>query len=148
MKKALFIFWLLIAVVSLSCKKSDNNTATGLKAQMVGKWNLTQSINNQYDVNGKLLLSSQSTYTGQAGDYIQFNSDGTFTQHFTGSNTSSSATYVIDSDTRFTCTNASNPSLNTPARVVIITANAFTYISEGPKYQGSGYTEITFSYTK
>lgn len=148
MKKSLLFLGLLIALVSVSCKKGNNDTATDLKTQMIGKWNLDTYVNNQYDANGVLIKASQTTYTGRDGDYIIFNSDGTSTQHFAGINTSSNSTFSINSNTRFTFADAANPSITTPCRVVNISANLFTFISEGPKYPNSGYTEITSSYKR
>ncbi|MEO6253697.1 MAG: hypothetical protein ABIO79_10340 [Ferruginibacter sp.] len=93
MKK--FIFYCLTASLFLlaSCEKEVATTKT-TKEKLVGRWNYVSRVSNHFYNDS----SHITTYTYQAGDYIQFYNNGTVTSLENG--ISNSNTYgVIDATT-------------------------------------------------
>lgn len=91
-------FFLLTAFITLvsfsftSCKKKDKVETTTEKVQH--KWTLVNVVSNSHDSGGDHII----TIPGSAGDYVDFNSNGTYTS-LTGG-TSDSGNYSVVSDSQ------------------------------------------------
>ncbi len=93
--KKILLFTAFITLISLSftsCKKKDKEETTTEKVQH--KWTLVTVVSNSHDAGGDNII----TIPGSPGDYINFNSNGTYTS-FTGG-TSDSGNYSIVSDSQ------------------------------------------------
>ncbi|MEP6927235.1 MAG: hypothetical protein ABI834_06335 [Ginsengibacter sp.] len=92
--KKVFLFAttvILLASVLSSCKK-DKAETTAQKVQH--NWTIVNEIDNFHDASGDHI----DTINGVAGDFINFNSNGTVTSHFDGSD--DSGNYSLLNDTQ------------------------------------------------
>jgi hypothetical protein len=80
---------ILLGLISFSCKKAKETTAQKLQH----KWTIVSEVDNSHDSGGDDI----NTSVGVAGDFLNFNADGTVTSQFEGS--ADTSTYSLISDT-------------------------------------------------
>lgn len=79
----------LLSLVFFSCKKAKETTSQKLKH----KWTIVSEVDNSHDSGGDDI----NTSVGIAGDFLNFNANGTVTSQFEGS--ADTSTYSLISDT-------------------------------------------------
>lgn len=139
MHKTLLSFYLLCLTFA-SCKKDENDD---LRSQLAKKWTYNSVTENHYTAQGSLISSESVNYPVNAGDYFEFKKDGTWQQHL--GSTTGSGTFSVNSSTSF---ELYNNGIDNHCRVQSVSSSALTFIVEGTKLAGSGYTEITHSLKK
>lgn len=92
MKKLLSI--LFIASIMLSCSSDDNNT---VNPDLTGTWNLSEINNDPGDGSGEFVDAKSNKVLNFKGDYT-ITSNGSLCENTVNSDSSSSGTYEMDSD--------------------------------------------------
>ncbi|MBL4677625.1 MAG: hypothetical protein JKY70_15700 [Mucilaginibacter sp.] len=132
-KRLIYIF--LFLVVITSCKKEDNTP------KIVGKWKYVTLKGYQVTPDG--VRYEQDFSNTEPGDYIEFKTDGSWTQNLEGS--IQSGTYYNISNGQFRLYNSGVENICT---VQTLTANSFVFSIDGTKIEGSSYTQFVHTLTK
>lgn len=90
-KKSFFLATLILTVFIFSSCKKDKTQTTAQKVQY--KWTYVNSVENDHDASGDDI----STTPGAAGDYVQFNSNGTVISMIDGQSDTVSYSVISDS---------------------------------------------------
>ena len=71
-KYLIFVFFVIIALISCKKKNTDDAAYNAAIAKLVGKWNFVNSVTNQYHTNADHI----TTVPGSSGDHMDFTSNG------------------------------------------------------------------------
>ncbi|MDQ6845115.1 MAG: hypothetical protein M3Z92_12305 [Bacteroidota bacterium] len=129
--KKLYLFtmgFIISASVLISCKKDKETTAQKVQHN----WTIVSQIDNSHDDSGDYRDTTLSV--NGSGDFIKFNSDGTFNIQFEG--TTDTGNYSIISDTQMSINGQT-------ATILTLTSSQFViYSKEG---SATEYDESTFN---
>lgn len=124
-------FLILSTVLFAACKKTRIESPSPSKNNFAGKWNIVSVTTMLLDSTGKTLQGG-NTYPNPAGNYFQFNNDGTWSEKLLGDDIADigeNGTYTINSDTSFTLVNSANGAIE-PCKVSSLSPSLFVFSHE------------------
>jgi len=154
MKQILFLA--LAAILFAACKNNPIDqpiSPPGLKAEMIGKWNMDTVSTIFRDSTGTVIAGAGKDYPGSPGNNFKFNADNTYAESVIGNDGDfGSGSFILKADTGFTLVNTGYP--NGPYRdckVSSISAHAFVFSHQRPtRFNGvtPGFIEIVFKLSR